>query len=181
MQSVRRPSLHSARGRQITLTWNRLVVRHLVLEEGPPQVLVRSGETAIGDRYADESLDSVIKLAEIGAAGVAAEKEAERWTRSFADKTFSSTQSCGSGKDEYLLVERFGAISVALALVLDGRRLYLIPRRWRFWGIPMPSFLLPTGSSFESEEENRFCFDVDISAPLVGLIGAYRGALEPAG
>jgi hypothetical protein len=107
------------------------------------------------------------------------ENEAERWTRSFADKTFSSRQSCGSGKDEYLLVERFGAFSVALALVLDGGRLYLIPRRWRLWGIPMPSFLLPTGSSFEAEEENRFCFDVDISAPLVGLIVAYRGALAP--
>jgi hypothetical protein len=26
------------------------------------------------------------------------EKEAERWTRSFADKTFSSMQSCGRGK-----------------------------------------------------------------------------------
>jgi hypothetical protein len=78
-----------------------------------------------------------------------------------------------------LLVERFGAISVALALVLDGGRLYLIRRRWRLWGIPMPSFLLPTGSSFEAEEENRFCFDVDISAPLVGLIVAYRGALAP--
>jgi hypothetical protein len=86
-----------------------------------------------------------------------------------------------SRKDEYSLVERFGAISVALALVLDGGRLYLIPRRWRLWGIPMPSFLLPTGSSFEAEEENRFCFDVDISAPLVGLIVAYRGALEPTG
>jgi hypothetical protein len=45
----------------------------------------------------------------------------------------------------------------------------------------MPRFLLPTGSSFETEEENRFCFDVDIPAPLVGLIVAYRGTLEPAG
>jgi Domain of unknown function (DUF4166) len=86
-----------------------------------------------------------------------------------------------SRKDEYSLVERFGAISVALALVLDSGRLYLIPRRWRLWGIPMPSLLLPTGSSFEAEEESRFCFDVDISAPLVGLIVAYRGTLEPAG
>jgi Domain of unknown function (DUF4166) len=31
------------------------------------------------------------------------------------------------------------------------------------------------GGQFEAEEENRFCFDVDISAPLVGLIVAYRG------
>jgi hypothetical protein len=42
-----------------------------------------------------------------------------------------------------------------------------------------PNAKLP--SSFEAEEENRFCFDVDISAPLVGLIVAYRGALAPAG
>lgn len=109
----------------------------------------------------------------------APEKDGERWTRNFAGKTFTSAQSRGSGRDEYLLVERFGAISVALALVLDGSRLCLIPRRWRLWGIPMPRFLLPTGSSFEAEEENRFCFDVNISAPLVGLMFAYRGTLEP--
>ena len=76
-------------------------------------------------------------------------------------------------------MERFGAISVVLALVLDGGRLYLIPRRWCLWGIPMPRLLLPTGASFETEEDNRFCFDVDISAPLIGLIVAYRGALAP--
>ena len=76
-------------------------------------------------------------------------------------------------------MERFGAISVALALVLDGGRLYLIPRRWRLSGIPMPRFLLPTCASFEAEEDNLFYFDVDISAPLIGLILAYRGALAP--
>jgi alkylated DNA nucleotide flippase Atl1 len=109
----------------------------------------------------------------------APEKDGERWTRNFAGKIFTSTQSRGSGRDEYLLVERFGAISVALALVLDCGRLRLIPRRWRLWGIPMPRFLLPTGASFEAEEDNQFCFDVDISVPLIGLIVAYRGTLEP--
>ncbi|MGH6613554.1 DUF4166 domain-containing protein [Sphingomonas sp.] len=107
------------------------------------------------------------------------EKGGERWTRNFGGKTFSSMQSRGSGKEEYLVVERFGIISVALALVLDGGRLYLTARRWRLLGMPMPRFLLPSGSSFESEEQGRFCFDVDISAPLVGLIVAYRGTLEP--
>ena len=109
----------------------------------------------------------------------APEKDGERWTRKFAGWTFTSTQSRGSARDEYLLVERFGAISVALALVLDGGRLYLIPRRWRLSGIPMPRFLLPTCASFEAEEDNLFYFDVDISAPLIGLILAYRGALAP--
>ena len=44
----------------------------------------------------------------------APEKDGERWTRKFAGRTFTSTQSRGSARDEYLLVERFGAISVAL-------------------------------------------------------------------
>lgn len=108
------------------------------------------------------------------------EKGAERWERNFGGKTFQSMQSCGTGKDQYLLVERFGIITVALALVMDKDRLYLIPRRWRVLGIPLPGFLLPAGSSFETEEDGQFCFDVEISAPLVGLIVAYRGTLEPA-
>jgi hypothetical protein len=43
----------------------------------------------------------------------------------------------------------------------------------------MPGFLLPAGSSVESEEAGEFCFDVEISAPLVGLIVAYKGRLMP--
>lgn len=107
------------------------------------------------------------------------EKGVERWERNFGGKTFSSTQSQGTGKDQYLLIERFGIISVALALVFDADRLYVIPRKWRFLGIPLPNFLLPNGSSFEAEKQGQFCFDVDISVPLIGLIVAYSGTLEP--
>ena len=107
------------------------------------------------------------------------EKGAERWTRSFDNKVFSSVQSCGIGKNQYLLVERFGMASFALALVVEDGRLSLVPRRWSLLGIPMPGFLLPTGLSFESEESGEFCFDVEISAPLVGLIVAYKGTLRP--
>ncbi|TCQ72942.1 saccharopine dehydrogenase-like NADP-dependent oxidoreductase [Ochrobactrum sp. BH3] len=107
------------------------------------------------------------------------ENGAERWERNFGGKRFSSMQSQGTGKDQYLLKESFGLISVALALVLEGDRLYLIPRNWRLLGVPLPKFLLPRGASFEAEERDRFCFDVNISVPLVGLIVAYRGTLEP--
>jgi hypothetical protein len=106
------------------------------------------------------------------------EDDGERWTRNFGGKIFSSHQRRGRGKDDYLLVERFGLISVALALVIEVNRLFLIPRRWSFLGIPLPKFLLPTGRSFESEQDGRFNFDVEISAPILGLIVAYRGALE---
>lgn len=106
------------------------------------------------------------------------EGDGERWTRNFGGKIFSSHQRRGSGKNDYLLMERFGLISVALALVIEGDRLLLIPRRWSCFGIPLPKVLLPTGRSFESEKDGQFNFDVEISAPILGLIVAYRGVLE---
>ncbi|UPG92257.1 DUF4166 domain-containing protein [Luteibacter aegosomaticola] len=109
----------------------------------------------------------------------APEDNGERWTRTFDGKDFSSHQSEGSGRDTHLLVERFGPASFALALVVEGERLLLTPRRWSLLGIPMPGFLLPKGISFEHEEAGRFCFDVEISAPLVGRIVAYKGSLNP--
>jgi hypothetical protein len=92
---------------------------------------------------------------------------------------FSSHQSSGTGRNQYLLVERFGIVTVSLALVVEDQRLLLIPRRWSVLGIPMPGSLLPKGTSFESEENGRFTFDVTIAIPLVGLLVAYRGFLTP--
>lgn len=107
------------------------------------------------------------------------ENGSERWIRNFDGKRFSSIQSAGNGRDQHLLVERFGVASFSLALVVDGDRLTLIPRHWSLLGIPMPAFLLPKGSSFETERDGQFCFDVEISIPLIGLIVAYRGTLSP--
>jgi hypothetical protein len=107
------------------------------------------------------------------------EGDGERWTRDFGGKRFASIQSYGVGKDHYLLVERFGIASVSLALVVEGEKLILVPRRWSLLGIPMPRSLLPRGASFETEQQGRFCFDVEIAAPIVGLIVAYRGTLAP--
>ncbi|MCD2172668.1 SDR family oxidoreductase [Rhizobium sp. C4] len=105
----------------------------------------------------------------------------EHWTRSFGGKRFSSAQFLGTGKEQYLLIERFGLVSVALSLVKEGDCLYFVPRRWSMAGLPLPAFLLPSGKSFETESEGRFCFDVEISAPLIGTVVAYRGTLLPAG
>lgn len=107
------------------------------------------------------------------------ERGGERWTRDFAGRRFSSWQRRGAGRNDALLVERFGAIDVALALVVDGDRLTLVPRRWSCLGIPLPKALLPKGTTFETEVDGRFVFDVEIAAPLVGLIVAYRGSLLP--
>ncbi len=108
------------------------------------------------------------------------ESDGERWTRNFGGKIFSSLQTLGSGKNAYLLVERFGMVSVSLALVVDGNRLFLVPRRWSCFGIPLPKILLPDGESFDSEEDGQFEFDVEISVPVIGLIVAYHGTLKEA-
>jgi hypothetical protein len=107
------------------------------------------------------------------------EETGERWTRRFADKTFSSFQKRGIGKNDYLLIERFGILSVALALVVEGRKLFFIPRRLTCMGITLPKFFLPGGKSFETEVNGQFYFDVEISAPFIGLIVAYKGTLKP--
>jgi hypothetical protein len=106
------------------------------------------------------------------------ENGAERWTRSFGGKLFSSVQSPGTGKDEYLLVERFGIASFALALVIEEKSLFLVPRRWSLFRLPMPRFLLPSAQSFETERDGKFCFDVEIAMPMIGLIVAYKGRLD---
>ncbi len=105
--------------------------------------------------------------------------EGERWTRDFGGRIFSSFQSLGTGKNEHLVVEQFGVVSVALALVVEGDHLYIVPRRWSCLGIPLPGIFLPSGSSFETERAGKFCFDVEIRAPLIGLIVRYNGVLVP--
>ncbi len=54
----------------------------------------------------------------------------------------------------------------------------MIPRRWSCLGVPLPGFLLPRGQTFETEAEGKFCFDVEITVPILGIIVAYIGTLE---
>lgn len=105
----------------------------------------------------------------------------ECWTRNFGAASFRSQQSLGTGRDQFLLVERFGVVAVSLALVVENGRLFLLPRRWSIGGIPMPAALLPRGRSCEFEQGGDFHFDVTIDIPFIGLVAAYRGRLTPVG
>lgn len=102
----------------------------------------------------------------------------EHWQRDFGGARFRSRQTLGTGRNDRLLVESFGPIRVALAIIREGDRLYLVPRRWSLWRLPLPKVFLPKGTSFETEEAGRFRFDVEIAAPVIGLIVGYRGWLE---
>jgi len=108
----------------------------------------------------------------------------ETWTRSFGDRTFSSDQLAGQGRDAQLLRERFGPLTFAMALVVEGGRLSLVLRRWSVLGIPLPLWLGPRMNAYESVENGRFCFHVEIRHALTGLIIRYEGSLaspEPSG
>ena len=103
--------------------------------------------------------------------------EAETWTRTFGSGSFSSRQFAGRGRSERLLCERFGPLTFAMALVPEEGRLRLVLRRWSAFGVPLPMWLCPRTASYESAEDGRFCFHVEISHPLTGLIVRYRGWL----
>ena len=87
----------------------------------------------------------------------------------------------GSGRSTRLLVERFGPLAFGMALVVEGPKLSLKLCRWTAFGIPLPMWLCPRSTAFESVEDGRFHFDVDISHPLTGPIVRYRGWLKPEG
>ena len=105
--------------------------------------------------------------------------EGETWTRALGDKQFCSHLSPGSGREAGLMCERFGIITVAMAITWKDDRLWFVPRRWRVGRIPLPSALLPKGNSFECVRDGRFAFDVQVETPVIGLIAAYKGTLHP--
>jgi hypothetical protein len=103
----------------------------------------------------------------------------EHWQRTFAGRSFASTQEAGRGRFEHLLCERFGPLNAGMALVIADGHMRLVVRRWSFLGIPMPLALAPRGNSYEFAQDGRFHFHVEIGHPFTGLIVAYRGWLVP--
>lgn len=107
------------------------------------------------------------------------DKTEEIWTRTFGMHSFSSRQFAGRGRSQRLLCERFGPLTFAMALVTQEGKLSLVLRGWSVLGLPLPMWLCPRSASFETVEDGRFRFHVEISHPLTGLIVRYRGWLEP--
>jgi hypothetical protein len=102
----------------------------------------------------------------------------ETWTRNFSGQTFSSLQFEGCDGDSGLVCERFGPVTIAMALVVDEDRMRLVTRRCSVFGMPLPGFLSPRGDIFESADDNRFNFHVEIGFAWSGLIVRYRGWLK---
>lgn len=109
------------------------------------------------------------------------ENGAERWTRRFGVRTMTSVLREGSSREAHLLVERFGPVSVSMALVRDGEALRYVLRGWRLFGVPMPRWLGPgTETAERVDEAGGVRFEVTITHPLGGLLVGYEGWLEEA-
>jgi hypothetical protein len=106
--------------------------------------------------------------------------DTELWTRTFAGRSFASTHFEGRGRNERLLCERFGPIAFAMAMVPDGDRVNLVVRSWSFFGIAMPQWLGPRATVYETAQDGRFRFHVEIRLPWGTLIVRYRGWLARA-
>jgi len=109
------------------------------------------------------------------------ENDEERWIRTFGRHVFTSTMRQGRGRSERLLSEWVGPFEFAQALVVEGDTLRFVMRRWTLWGVPLPRWLAPHSNSFETQENGRFRFHVDLSHPWLGRIVHYRGWLDHQG
>jgi hypothetical protein len=107
-----------------------------------------------------------------------AQDRIETWTRQFGTYVFKSLQYAGKGRDDRLLVERFGVLRFGMALVPEDGKLKLVLRHWSAFGIPLPMWLCVKSDSFETVIGGRFHFHVKLSHPLIGPIIHYQGWLE---
>jgi hypothetical protein len=107
------------------------------------------------------------------------EHDGERWARSSPGGSFVSRQYEGRGRSRWLVRERFGAVAVDMALLVEGGNLRYVLRRWSLCGVPLPLLLGPRSRALESVEDGQFRFDVEIALPLAGLVVRYEGRLAP--
>ena len=104
----------------------------------------------------------------------------EVWIREFGIGKFQSHHSLGHGRRSRLMTEKFGPISIHMAILEEDGKMRIQTQGWSFLGIPLPKLLRPGGDVYESQDEQgRMTFHVDLVAPLFGRLCKYHGWLAP--
>lgn len=107
---------------------------------------------------------------------ITADGDRSAWKRRIGGHAFSSVLSHPQAGGR--VRERFGPMSMDLALTPEDGRLVYRVAGWRLGPIPLPRVLGPTTTAHEEvDAEGRFVFDVEIALPLVGRVVRYRGWL----
>jgi hypothetical protein len=96
------------------------------------------------------------------------------WSRSFDGKAFESIFK----KDDDLLVERMGPLSLYLQPMCEGGRLVYRLLGTQIGPISLPRFLAPSMNAWESEKDGKYQFEVAVGLPLCGQVIRYSGALD---
>lgn len=100
----------------------------------------------------------------------------QRWSRSFDGRGFASFQRAESE----LLLESLGRAVVGFRLdAADGVLTYRTARV-RALGVNWPRWLRPTVSADVRATSSGWRVDVSVTAPVLGLLCAYGGEMEPA-
>ena len=107
------------------------------------------------------------------------DEKGELWERRFNGKPMTSHHSMGRGRWSRHVTERFGPISIHMAILNEKGNMRIQTRGWSFLGLPLPKMLCPGGDVYESEDNGRFKFYVDLQAPLIGRMCRYIGYFEP--
>jgi hypothetical protein len=104
----------------------------------------------------------------------------EMWVRDFGGQIFQSHHSHGKGRWSRHVTEKFGPMAIHMAILEDGGKLRIKTRGWSIFGMPLPKVLRPGGDVFETiDDQGRFVFHVDLTAPLFGRLCKYQGWLVP--
>jgi len=104
----------------------------------------------------------------------------ETWVREFGISAFQSHHSLGRGRRSRLITEKFGPISIHMAILEEGGKMRIETQGWSIFGVPLPKILRPGGNVYETQDDlGRFVFHVDLVAPLFGRLCKYEGWLAP--
>jgi hypothetical protein len=102
-----------------------------------------------------------------------ADRAGEVWTRNFGGRTFRSRLA--PGKRRGRVRERFGPFSFDLVLTAGPAGLDFEAVGGKLGPLPLPRALVPISHASERvDAQGRFCFDIPVVLPSVGLLVHYR-------
>lgn len=105
------------------------------------------------------------------------EAKAERWTRHFAGVRFVSRQWLAHGR----LRERYKALEMQHAVLPTPDGLHIRLAKARLFGLPLPRWLRPSVTAFESTEGDYYHYDVCVRFPGRRRLFHYFGRLRQEG
>lgn len=101
----------------------------------------------------------------------------ETWRRIFPSSSFKSHLKPWPGRIGAVR-ECVGPLAYGFRLETDAQGLRMVFEGWWLCGIPLPRALGPTVEAAQWQDGEDYCFSVDVSAPGIGRVIAYRGRLR---